>query len=152
MVKVYDLRSFKALPPASFSAGTGFINILPRRSSSVVVTSTRGLVNIVDTSNPGDGGEFYQVKYQLTICARITHNHVLINVEYFQLDVASYISSVAVSATGVYIAFGDGDGNIHLMTAADEEGSLPFNGFEGQPVEWPDMPEPLPDIAWTDST
>ncbi|THH06212.1 hypothetical protein EW145_g4234 [Phellinidium pouzarii] len=128
LVKVYDIRSFKALPPVSFSAGPGFINLLPRRSSSVVVTSTMGLINIVDTSNPGDGGEFYQ------------------------LDVPSYVSSVAVSATGVYIAFGDADGNIHLMTAADEEGSLPFNGFEGQPIEWPDVPEPLPDINWTEST
>ncbi|KAH8117576.1 ubiquitin carboxyl-terminal hydrolase-domain-containing protein [Phellopilus nigrolimitatus] len=128
LVKVYDLRSFKALPPVSFSAGPGFINALPRRSSSVVVTSNRGLVNIVDTSNPGDGGEFYQ------------------------LDVPSYVSSVAVSATGVYLAFGDGEGNVQLMTAADEEGSLPFNGFEGQPVEWPDVSEPLPDITWTDST
>ncbi|KAI5119085.1 hypothetical protein M0805_004858 [Coniferiporia weirii] len=128
LVKVYDLRSFKALPPASFSAGPGFINILPRRSSSVVVTSTRGLVNIVDTSNPGDGGEFYQ------------------------LDIPSYVSSVAISATGVYLAFGDADGTIHLMTAADEEGSLPFNGFDGQPVEWPDVPEPVPDFEWTDTT
>ncbi|EJD06087.1 uncharacterized protein FOMMEDRAFT_78690 [Fomitiporia mediterranea MF3/22] len=128
LVKVYDLRSFKALPPSSFSAGPGFINTLPRRSSSVVVTSTRGLVNIVDTSNPGDGGEFYQ------------------------LDVSSYVSSVAVSATGVYLAFGDADGGIQLMTAGDEEGTVPFNGFEGQPVEWPDVPEPVPSIDWNDST
>lgn len=62
------------------------------------------------------------------------------------------MSSAAVSATGVYLAFGDGDGNVHLMTSADEEGDLPFNGFEGQPVEWPDAPAPIPDINWTDST
>ena len=50
------------------------------------------------------------------------------------------------------MAFGDADGVIHLMTAADDEGVHPFNGFEGQPVEWADTPEPLPDIQWTDST
>lgn len=60
-MKIYDLRSFKPLPPVSFSSGPGFINALPRRSSTVVITSTEGLVNIVDTSNPGGGGEFYQV-------------------------------------------------------------------------------------------
>jgi PAB-dependent poly(A)-specific ribonuclease subunit 2 len=64
---------------------------------------------------------------------------------------ASYISSTAVSPTGAYMAFGDADGTIHLITA-DEDGSLPFNGFDGQPIEWADPPEPLPEIAWTDST
>lgn len=38
------------------------------------------------------------------------------------------------------------------MTAAEGETPPPFNGFEGQPVEWPDTPEMLPDIDWTDST
>ena len=31
------------------------------RSSSLVVTSNEGLVNIVDTSNPTSANEFYQV-------------------------------------------------------------------------------------------
>lgn len=66
-VKVYDLRSLKPLSPTSFSAGPGFINIMPRRSSSVVVTSNTGLVNIVDTSKPSDAGEFYQVSRSLVL-------------------------------------------------------------------------------------
>ena len=144
-MKVYDLRTFKALPPVSFSEGPGFINILPRRASSIVITSTRGLVNVVDTTNPVGGGEFYQVSLSC-----INASSALTTRE--KLDVNSYISSVAVSATGVYVAFGDADGNIQLMTAGDEEGELPFNGFEGQPVEWPDVPEPIPDMEWTDST
>lgn len=69
-----------------------------------------------------------------------------------QLDVTSYLTSAAVSPTGAYMAFGDAEGTIHLLTAADEEGSLPFNGFDGQPIEWADTPEPLADIEWTDST
>jgi hypothetical protein len=48
------------------------------------------------------------------------------------------------------MAFGDSDGVIHIMTAANED--TPFNGYEGQPVEWADSPEPLPEIDWTDST
>jgi PAB-dependent poly(A)-specific ribonuclease subunit 2 len=50
------------------------------------------------------------------------------------------------------MAFGDADGLIHLMTAGDEEEPLPLNGFDGQPIEWADDPEPLPSIQWTDST
>jgi PAB-dependent poly(A)-specific ribonuclease subunit 2 len=49
------------------------------------------------------------------------------------------------------MAFGDSDGTIHLITA-DEGGSLPLNGFDGQPVEWADTPEPLLDIEWSNST
>jgi hypothetical protein len=48
------------------------------------------------------------------------------------------------------MAFGDSDGVIHIMTAADE--GMPFNGCEGQPVEWADNPETLPEIEWTDNT
>ena len=64
----------------------------------------------------------------------------------------SYISSVAVSPTGVYLAFGDAEGNINVMSAAEEGSSVPFNGFEGQPVEWPDVAEHVPDLGWDEST
>ena len=51
----------KPLPPLPFPSGPAFINLLPMRSSSLVVTSNEGLVNIVDTSNPTSVNEFYQV-------------------------------------------------------------------------------------------
>jgi PAB-dependent poly(A)-specific ribonuclease subunit 2 len=65
---------------------------------------------------------------------------------------AAYLSSAAISPSGAYMAFGDADGTIHLITAAEEDGSIPFNGFDGRPIEWADTPEPLPLIKWTDST
>jgi PAB-dependent poly(A)-specific ribonuclease subunit 2 len=68
-----------------------------------------------------------------------------------QLEMASYLTSAAVSPTGAYMAFGDSDGTIHLITA-DEGGSLPFNGFDGQPIEWADTPDLLPAIEWDNST
>jgi hypothetical protein len=51
----------RPLPPIAFSDGPAFINILPKRSSSLVITSNQGLVNIVDVLNPNSGSEFYQV-------------------------------------------------------------------------------------------
>jgi PAB-dependent poly(A)-specific ribonuclease subunit 2 len=69
-----------------------------------------------------------------------------------QLETASYISATAVSSDGSFLAFGDALGAIHLMTAIAEDVEPLFNGFEGQPVEWGDPPDPLPDITWTDST
>ncbi|KAI0261046.1 ubiquitin carboxyl-terminal hydrolase-domain-containing protein [Gloeopeniophorella convolvens] len=126
LVKIYDLRTMRPLPPVPFPAGPAFINVMPKRSSSLVVTSNQGLVNIVDTVNPTSSNEFYQ------------------------LDTPAFISSAAVSPTGAYMAFGDAEGVIHIMTAAEED--MPFNGYEGQPVEWADPPEQLPDIDWNDRT
>ncbi|EJF62633.1 hypothetical protein DICSQDRAFT_154466 [Dichomitus squalens LYAD-421 SS1] len=127
LVKVYDLRNLKALPPIPFSSGPSFITRLPNRPSTLAITSSQGLVQIVDTSNP-------------------TAN------EFYQLDTPSYITSVAVSPTAVYMAFGDSDGAIHLLSAAEEEAMVPFNGFDGKAIDWPDSPEPLPEIQWTDRT
>lgn len=61
LVKMYDIRTMKPLPPVPFPAGPAFINVLPKRSSTIVVTSNQGLINIVDTSNPTNAAEFYQV-------------------------------------------------------------------------------------------
>lgn len=69
LVKVYDLRTMTALPPIPFSAGPAFIHAIPTRTSSLVVISNQGLINVVDASNSSASNEFYQV-------SRI---HVLLN-------------------------------------------------------------------------
>jgi hypothetical protein len=68
-----------------------------------------------------------------------------------QLDVQSYLTSSAISPTGTYIGFGDANGVVHLLSATEDD-TIPFNGFEGQPVEWADEPAPLAEIEWTDKT
>ena len=69
-----------------------------------------------------------------------------------QLDVASYITSASISPTGAYMAFGDADGAIHLLTQADGDGAIPFNGFDGHPIELANAPSPSPVIEWEDDT
>jgi PAB-dependent poly(A)-specific ribonuclease subunit 2 len=61
LVKVYDLRTMRSLPPIPFSSGPAFIHVLPKQASTVAVVSTQGLINIVDVSNPKAISEFYQV-------------------------------------------------------------------------------------------
>jgi len=53
----------RPLPPVAFSSGPAFINILPKRPSSIAVTSNQGLINIVDVSNANMASEFYQVRF-----------------------------------------------------------------------------------------
>ncbi|KAK7689093.1 hypothetical protein QCA50_007784 [Cerrena zonata] len=127
LVKIYDMRTMRALPPVPFSGGPAFLNRLPTKSSTIIVTSNEGLVNVVDASNPADS-------------------------QFHQLSSASYITSVAVSPTGSYMAFGDADGIINLLTAAEDGADVPFNGFEGHPIEWADPPEEVPTIEWSETT
>ncbi|KAG6879035.1 hypothetical protein C0992_005728 [Termitomyces sp. T32_za158] len=93
-----------------------------------MIVSNQGLVNIVDVLNPAAASEFYQ------------------------LDLASYVTSCSVSATAAYLAFGDADGVIHILSQAEDVAGVPFNGFDGQPVDWADTPAELAEIDWTDST
>lgn len=51
----------RPLPPIPSSDGPAFINLLPKKSSSLVVTSAQGLVNVVDASDARNTSGFYQV-------------------------------------------------------------------------------------------
>lgn len=128
LVKMYDVRNMRPLPPVPFSEGPAFINLMPKHSSNLIVTSSQGLVNVVDVSDASNASGFYQ------------------------LETTAYITSTAISSNGSYMAFGDATGAIHLLTAEDESSEPYFNGFEGQPIEWADVSERVPDIPWTDST
>ncbi|KJA18541.1 hypothetical protein HYPSUDRAFT_144864 [Hypholoma sublateritium FD-334 SS-4] len=125
LVKVYDIRTMTPLPPIAFSAGPAFIHAIPTRTSSLVVVSNQGLINVVDASNSASN-------------------------EFYQLDIPTCITSSAISLNAAYLAFGDADGTIHLLSQTDD--NTPFNGFEGQPVPWADTASPLPEIEWTKST
>jgi PAB-dependent poly(A)-specific ribonuclease subunit 2 len=39
-----------------------------------------------------------------------------------------------------------------LQSSVPDALDVPFNGFDGQPIELPDPLEPLPQITWTDKT
>lgn len=74
---------------------------------------------------------------------------------YQQLD-ASYVTSMALSPLGDYLAFGDAEGQLHLWTThdtADVNGAKPpFNGYEGLKPEWPDQVDPPTTAPFDDFT
>jgi len=83
--------------------------------------------------------------------------------QFQQLDVNSYLTSMAISPLGDYLSFGDADGQLHLWTTHEtdsdaprtEDGGLalpPFNGYDGVEPVWPDPVEPLRPIAWEGKT
>ncbi|EJU05749.1 hypothetical protein DACRYDRAFT_46547 [Dacryopinax primogenitus] len=127
LVKLYDLRNLRPLSPIPFSA-PAFLNVNPNRPTMLFVTSSTGLIHNVDIGNPNDSGEFYQ------------------------LDIASYLTASAISSNGTYVGFGDAEGLVHLITSTANDERVPFNGPNGVPGEAPDATEPLPEIHWDNST
>jgi PAB-dependent poly(A)-specific ribonuclease subunit 2 len=75
-----------------------------------------------------------------------------------QLDVSSYVSSMALSHSGDYLAFGDGEGQLHLWTThdtthRDESGQVRVPPFStGVSPEWPDPADPPKQVAFDDRT
>ncbi|KIM28988.1 hypothetical protein M408DRAFT_329031 [Serendipita vermifera MAFF 305830] len=110
----------------NFANGPSLLNVHPLKSTSLVLTANTGVVNVVDILKP-ETSEFYQLETQ------------------------AFVVSSSVSPTGAYVAFGDTEGTIHLLSSVEDD-DLPFNGFDGQPAEWIDAPEPIPEIEWTDDT
>nr|XP_018265891.1 PAB-dependent poly(A)-specific ribonuclease subunit PAN2 [Kwoniella dejecticola CBS 10117]OBR88049.1 PAB-dependent poly(A)-specific ribonuclease subunit PAN2 [Kwoniella dejecticola CBS 10117] len=139
LVKIYDIRTLRPLPPISFPAGPAFALLHPTDPSKLVISSQQGMLQSVDMSG-GSAASTFQ-----------------------QLDVNSYVTSMALSPRGDYLAFGDADGHLHLWTQydtgetaqLDENGQMvlpTFNGYEGIKPEWPDQADTLPPIVWEETT
>lgn len=137
-VKLYDVRTLRALPPVSFPLGPAFCMLDPSSASRLIVASQQGSLQVVD----------------LTTGSQSEHQ---------QLDVSSYLTAMALSPRGDYLAFGDADGQLHLWTAHETgdsaptrgDGNLdlpPFNGYDGVKPDWPDPVAPPPPIQWDETT
>jgi PAB-dependent poly(A)-specific ribonuclease subunit 2 len=137
-VRLYDVRTLRALPTVSFAAGPAFCLLHPTDPSKMIISSQQGMVQIVDLTSSTPGA-------------------------FQQLDVNSFVTSMALSPAGDYLAFGDADGQVHLWTTHDvtesaprnQDGTIalpPFNGYSGVKPEWPDAPDPPPAVTWDDKT
>lgn len=49
------------------------------------------------------------------------------------------------------MAFGDAEGIVHILSQTEAESGVPFNGFDGHPVEWSDTPALLTNVDWADT-
>jgi PAB-dependent poly(A)-specific ribonuclease subunit 2 len=61
MIKLYDIRTMRALPPLSFPAGASFLSFNPVLSSILFASSQTGNFQICDTTNPNENISFHQV-------------------------------------------------------------------------------------------
>jgi PAB-dependent poly(A)-specific ribonuclease subunit 2 len=138
LIRLYDIRTLRPLPPVSFPAGPGFCRLHPSDSSKLVIASQQGMLQTYDMAQGSDSNVFSQ------------------------LDVSSYVTSMALSNYGDYLAFGDAEGQLHIWTthdigddARDGSGRLklpPFHYDGGVGVEWPDQIEPPKPFSVEDRT
>ncbi|TIB23248.1 hypothetical protein E3P77_01775 [Wallemia ichthyophaga] len=126
LVKVYDARMMRPLPPVSFPSGPSFVKIHPRLSTSVFISDIQGQFHVTDLSTSTGS--------------------------YHMIDIPSYVTSMAVSTSGNHLAFGDAEGSIHVWTDLESGQPENFNAFEGIHLDWPSETQPPPRIDWNDRT
>ncbi|CAD6917377.1 unnamed protein product, partial [Tilletia laevis] len=85
-VKVHDIRTNRSLVPLAFAAqgGPALLSIHPKQNSTIFVTGPQGQFQVVDVNSPGEG-------------------------LFFQTSTASFVTSMALSPSADFLAFGEAD-------------------------------------------
>lgn len=119
LVNVYDLRTYRPLPPIPFHAGAQFVRMHPKMSNTAMIFGQNGQFHMVDISNPP-------------------------TVNLHHANITSYLTCVDLAPSGDAVAFADGDGMLQLWGSPEK---IRFTDLSN-PVEWPDvwpsMPPPPP--------
>ncbi|KAJ3219092.1 poly(A)-specific ribonuclease [Dinochytrium kinnereticum] len=110
MIKLYDIRTMRSLPPIPFPAGPYFLKFHPTLSSTVFTSSQTGQLQICDIESPST------------------------NVQFYQVDIPTYMTSADVSGTGEIIAFGSSIGSVSQWVEKD---SAKVNAYSRN-TEFPD--------------
>ncbi|KAI9702842.1 MAG: poly(A)-specific ribonuclease [Candelina mexicana] len=123
LANVFDLKNLVQLPPIPFHAGAAFVRMHPRMSTTSVVVSQSGQMQVVDLMNPN------------TVNLR-------------QANVSTYITALDLAPSGEALALADGDCSIHLWGSPAK---IHFAEFSN-PTEFEDSSAPPSSVDWTAET
>ncbi|KAI9806554.1 MAG: poly(A)-specific ribonuclease [Piccolia ochrophora] len=123
LANVFDLRTLMPLPPIPFHAGAAFVRMHPRMSTTGIVASQNGQMQVVDLMNPN------------TVNLR-------------QAIVSSYLTGLDLAPSGEALALADADCFIHLWGSPNK---VSFTEFSN-PTEFADPPSAPPASDWTSET
>lgn len=124
-VKMYDMRMFRPLAPAQFPAGPFLLKFHPRFTSTLVVASQMGTMQLFDVTKSVPPLTLYQVESQ-----------------------GGFITSMDVSPSGEMMLFTDAHGYVHQWTNNDEARATQY-GDDPPPLPSPPL---MPAIPMDDST
>ena len=120
-VKVYDLREKKQLAPISFPAGAAYIQMHPRMSTTGVVASQAGQLQVIDVHNPNTS---------------ILHHAKLV----YPNNIRALVMAPSGDAWGIL----DSEDAVHLWGSPDR---LQFSEKK-QITEFADAPSFVPSLPW----
>ena len=125
LANVYDLKTLAPLPPIPFQPGCAFVRMHPKMSTTAVVASQTGQLQVVDLMNPN-------------------------TVQIRQVNVfdSNYITFLEMAPSGEAIALCDAMCNIHLWGSPLK---ISFTEY-AQQTEFPDQVMPPPPIDWSPET
>jgi PAB-dependent poly(A)-specific ribonuclease subunit 2 len=113
LANVYDLRGMRQLPPVPFHAGAAFVQLHPRMSTTCIIASQSGQLQVIDFVNPSA-------------------------VTLKQINISTYMTSMVLAPTGEALAVADAEGHIQLWGSPTK---LQFCEYTNQALEWPDTAE-----------
>ena len=124
MVKLFDVRTGRALPPIPFPSGPVRLVAHPSKQNTCLIVSAAGQFHIVDPSDVNTAVGFHSMS-----------------------DLRGAIVGADISKSGEVIAFVDDGGFIQLWSHVGSSAS--FNDVARFPV-WPEVPKQLPLFAVDD--
>lgn len=119
MVKVFDLKTLKALPPLPFPAGAAHVRMHPRMSTTSIVTSHTGQMHIVDLMNPNTSN----IKQANSLSSLM------------MLEIAPSGRALAIVDAECYIHLWGPSSNMHFAEVSN-------------PIEYPDAVEVQDQVDW----
>lgn len=118
LAKVFDLRKLEQLPPVPFPGGAAFVQMHPRMSTTSVIASQSGQLQVVDLMNPN------------------TSN-------LHQANLMSYMLNLVLAPSGAAWALTDQENSVHLWGSQKK---LQFSEYVN-PIEYADEVAPLPSLS-----
>lgn len=118
---VFDLKMLVPLPPIPFQPGAAFVRMHPRMSTTSIVASQSGQVQVVDIMNPN------------TVNLRQANIY------------ETYLTSLEMAPSGEALAMTDAMCQIHLWGSPSK---IQFTEYSS-PTEFADPVLPTPNIDWS---
>ncbi len=120
LANVFDLKTMMPLPPIPFQPGAAFVRMHPRMSTTSIVASQSGQLQVVDIMNPNT-----------------------VNLRQANL-IDNYLTALEMAPSGEAVALADSTCAIHLWGSPSK---LQYTEFSN-PTELADQPPSLTTIDW----
>jgi len=124
LANVFDLKSLLPLPPIPFQPGAAFVRMHPKMSTTCIVASQAGQLQVVDIMNPHT--------------VNLKQAHIYEN---------NYLTGLELAPTGEALALSSSLCQVHLWGSPNK---LNFAEYSVQSTVYPDSTANDPVISWSD--